>query len=306
MFPITRVDQRQAQSVEPLGSKPKFWFSLGGPRLLFKAEDRGTGEDWAEKVACHLASLIGLPHVHYELAEEYDGQRYIRPGVVCETCAPRGRTLVLGNQLMLERDPGYPAHDHRKYKVREHTVDAVARVVGQLELPSGQWMTAAPPGMATALDVFAGYVLLDAWIANQDRHHENWAALRDDALRLAPTFDHGAALARNLTDEERQARLTTRDQGQSVRHFSGRARSAFYASATDKQPLRTIDALAAFAVHAVQAAQAWQARLAQVQPADTAAILDEVPPNRLSRISRDFTLQLLVENQRRILDMELR
>lgn len=52
-----------------------------------------------------------------------------------------------------------------------------------------------PSGLSSALDVFAGYVLLDAWIANQDRHHENWGALRmGTALYLAPSFDHGAAL----------------------------------------------------------------------------------------------------------------
>lgn len=45
---IRRVDRRRAQAVEPLGSKPKFWFSDGDRRLLFKADDRGTGEDWAE------------------------------------------------------------------------------------------------------------------------------------------------------------------------------------------------------------------------------------------------------------------
>ncbi len=56
-FPIRRVDRSQAQAVEPLGSKPKFWFREGDRRLLFKAEDRGTGEDWAEVVACHLCGL---------------------------------------------------------------------------------------------------------------------------------------------------------------------------------------------------------------------------------------------------------
>ena len=52
----------------------------------------------------------------------------------------------------------------------------------------------------TASDVFVGFILLDAWFANQDRHHENWGALRDDVLRLAPTFDHGASLARFIAE----------------------------------------------------------------------------------------------------------
>jgi hypothetical protein len=78
MFPIHRIDRSTAEAVEPLGTKPKFWFTANGRRMLFKAEERGTGEDWAEKVACHLCELLGLPHVHYELAEEYDGPQYIR------------------------------------------------------------------------------------------------------------------------------------------------------------------------------------------------------------------------------------
>lgn len=51
MFPIVRVDSRTAESLEPLGTKPKFWYRDGGTRWLFKAEERGTGEDWAEKVS---------------------------------------------------------------------------------------------------------------------------------------------------------------------------------------------------------------------------------------------------------------
>ena len=36
-----------------------------------------------------------------------------------------------------------------------------------------------PPdcGVLTAPEVFAGYLVLDAWVANQDRHDQNWAVL---------------------------------------------------------------------------------------------------------------------------------
>src|SRR5262245_60150785 len=94
-FPVLPVDRSRSQSVEPLGSKPKFWFSDGNRRLLFKAEDRGTGEDWAEVVACHLCGLLGLPHVEYKLAAEYDGGQYVRPGVVCANMAREPIVLVL-------------------------------------------------------------------------------------------------------------------------------------------------------------------------------------------------------------------
>ena len=304
MFPVRRVDRRRAEAVEPLGSKPKFWFLDGDRRMLFKAEERGTGEDWAEKVACHLCELLNLPHVHYELAEEYDAATYIRPGVVCETCSPAPVSLELGNQLLLKRDPAYPAEEGRKYKVREYTVQAVAEVLSQLARPADEWMAGVPSAIQTAFDVFVGYVLLDAWIANQDRHHENWAALREgDELRLAPTFDHGASLARNISDEERKERLTTSDLNRTVSRFARRAASAFYASTTDARPLSTTDAFVSFARLAPSSGRIWLERLQGADRVSVRNILAELPPRRMSKIAKDFTLELLCENQQRLLEV---
>jgi hypothetical protein len=56
MFQTIRVDRSAAEAMEWLGTKRKFWFSRAGVRWLFKAEERGTGEDWAEKIACELAA----------------------------------------------------------------------------------------------------------------------------------------------------------------------------------------------------------------------------------------------------------
>ena len=163
MFRIVHVDSGKAEALEPLGTKRKFWFRDDqGRRLLFKAEERGTGEDWAEKIAGELAQLLGLPHVDYELAVESDGQT---PGVVCESCAPPPVSLVLGNQLLLARDPDYPAAEGRRYKVRQHTVSAVAEVIHGLQPPPSSWAGALPATIETGLDVFTGYVMLDAWIA---------------------------------------------------------------------------------------------------------------------------------------------
>jgi hypothetical protein len=300
VFPIVRVDSRLAEAVEPLGTKRKFWFNdQQGRRMLFKAEERGTGEDWAEKLACELCERLGLPHVKYQLAED----AYTRtPGVVCETITPPPLSLVLGNQLLLTRDPNYPAGQGSRYKVREHTVDAVANVVAAWEPPPEAYRSNLPAGIAMALDVFVGYVMLDAWIANQDRHHENWAAIRDgDRLRLAPTFDHGASLARNLTDEERKERLTTRDVNRRMPTFVRKARSAFYGQPTDAKPLATFDAWRAFARNSRNAAFVWLDQLRLIDEKDLEKLMAEVPPQRMSRICRQFTLQLLNENKKRLL-----
>lgn len=306
MYTIRRINPALAENLEPLGTKRKYWFretaSVAGEpdvRLLFKAEERGTGEDWAEKVCCEFAALLGLPHVHYELAVEMGSEK---PGVVCPSCAVEPFSLVLGNQILLALDKDYPAVGARKFKVKAHTVEAVAEAVGLIQPPPGAWMNGVPTGIASALDVFTGYVLLDAWTANQDRHHENWGTLWDrKTISLAPTFDHGSALARQHTDADRKARLATNDPAYSIGAFAAKARSAFFEDVMASRPMTTYAAWRAFAARSPGAAAVWRARLEAIDGPTVQVVLDAVPPARMSGVCREFTMALLMENRRRIL-----
>ena len=299
MYPIITVDPASEDVQEPLGSKPKYWFiDCDGRRMLFKAEKRGTGEDWAEKIACELAALLGLPHVPYDLAGE-SGTGTI--GVVCETCAPSPATLVLANELLVGHDPAYPAAGS-KYKVKAHTADAVFDVLTTLGPPLAQWCAASPNGITSAVDVFTGYILLDAWIANTDRHHENWGALRMDAeLTLAPTFDHGAALARNLDDGDRAGRLNTKDKRRQVAAYARKARSALYETAASARPLSIVAAWTTISTRAPAAATVWLQQLSNVEEQAVDQVVNNIPPHRMTDVSRRFTLALLTENRRRLL-----
>ncbi len=300
MFPVIEVRSSMAEAVEYLGTKSKFWYRDGDRQMLFKSEERGTGEDWAEKVACELCELLGLPHVRYEMAMDIEGQE---PGVVCPTITPPPLALTHGNQLLLAIDPDYPAASPHRYRTREHTIDAVFGLVTLLQPPTAEWCGDLPAGVVSAAGIFAGYLMLDAWIANQDRHHENWAAVWDGkCLHLAPTFDHGASLARNLSDEERYERLESRDRGRRIPHFASRARSAFYVDRASSRPLSTFDAWWEFAGLVPDEAPRWLERLEKIGPADVQRILDQVPPDRMSSICARFTLDLIIENQQRLLD----
>jgi len=131
MSQISSVDPTKALHLEQLGTKRKYCYYAEHSRLmLFKAEERGTGEDWAEKSCCELTQVLGLPHVVYDLAEEKGTGT---PGVVCETFVPPEGALALGNELLLRGDPSYPASD--RYKIRSCTVDAVVEVVRSLGQP---------------------------------------------------------------------------------------------------------------------------------------------------------------------------
>jgi hypothetical protein len=308
MFPITPIYRPAHRELEQLGTKRKYWFrDSQGRRMLFKAEERGTGDDWAEKIACELATLLGLPHVHYELAIEYEDQYSHQeaslgvPGVICESFVPDTGELFLGNQLLLRQNPQYPTGEGRKYKVREYTVDAVVEVLKGLKPPYSENLPDEYE-MVTALDVFVGYVMFDTWIANQDRHHENWGAVRvGDQLYLAPSFDHAASLARNLTDQERDERLSTRDSNRTIFAFSQKARSAFYATENDHRPLTTMAAWKAFSLHAQQASLTWLNKLKQVPRNEVENVIARIPDVRISQVGRIFTLELLMVNQARII-----
>ncbi len=309
LFPIIPVDRDWAIDVEQLGAKRKFWYRPEGQdegdKWLFKADERiagkqtemGTGEDWSEKIACQICAALGLPHVHYELAEET--QTGVR-GSVCRNFAASPNVLVLGNQLMLERDPAYPASEDGKYGVREHSVDAVVESVAKLAAPPMEYLERMPSGVTSSLGVFVGYVMLDALIANQDRHHQNWGALRDRATtRLAPTFDHGAGLARNEPDQTRHIRLYGQDRGFGIEAFATRARSSLYDGGT--KPLTTLAAFEAISKRDPVASAAWLHRLKELHLTTIRSMIARVPEDRMTPIAREFTARLLQINQSRLL-----
>jgi hypothetical protein len=79
----------------------------------------------------------------------------------------------------------------------------------EIPMPIG-WTPFA--GIGAAVDVFVGYLMLDAWIGNTDRHHENWGlVVHAQGTHLAPSYDHAASLGAHETEENRHDRLTTRD-----------------------------------------------------------------------------------------------
>ncbi len=94
----------------------------------------------------------------------------------------------------------------------------------QIKLPIGRTGFA---NVETARDVFVGYLMFDAWIANQDRHHENWGLVVTlETTHLAPSYDHASSLGSGETDTDREDRLSPSDKRRSVERYVERAVSA--------------------------------------------------------------------------------
>ena len=281
---------------ETMGSKPKFWFEHEELGLcLYKQARPNVGEDWAEKVAAHLCELLGLPHATYELAETWEGNR----GIVSPYFLLKGEILVHGNEILTPRVPNYPTS--ATYNVSQHTIDIVLRVLEDefVQLPLS-WRV--PIGIRTAVEVFVGYLLLDAWIGNGDRHHENWGFVRnettstsEETVYLAPTYDHASSLGRDLSDEQRRNR--------SAQAYANKCFSAFYGSVDDEKPLKTFDVFDCVARRYPEAAYIWLDRLTSISREDTLAIFSHIPSNRISLIAVEFAQKILEFNQSRLLDL---
>ncbi len=141
------------------------------------------------------------------------------------------------------------------------------------------------------------------WIANQDRHHENWGALRKNGtLYLAPTFDHGAALARNCTDKERKDRMKTNDERRTLDAFVRKAKSAFFSAGVPEKPLTPLDAWTQWSHWIPEAASAWRKRLELVDDTKLLSLFNLMPDTHMTETERTFTRKLLELNRHRILD----
>lgn len=302
MYPIITVPDEAGDILEQLGTKPKFWFSdANSNRYLFKLNrsegEDATGEDWSEKVTSELCELLGLPHGTYEFAM-WKGQH----GVVSKSFVPDRGTWVAGNEVLVRVDKGYPRQ--RFYRVRQHTLRLVLAIVKfDIILPPLNWNSFGD--VQSALDVFVGYLMLDAWIANQDRHHENWGCIvtPERAVHLAPTFDHASSLGWNETDGTRLERLTTKDSRRNVERYVEKALSAFFSSPTSSKPMLTLEVFNEAARHSSSAARGWLDRLAQISENDVTDIFDQIPADRISDVARRFAMKMLELNKKRLLTL---
>jgi hypothetical protein len=290
-FPILDVAEWPVGGDEQLGTKEKRWLiDPNGQHWLFKrvrgdATGAPRGEDWAEKVAAELAALLHLPVAHVELAA-YRGQR----GMIGRSFTDQQNdALEHGNELLAGNDPSYDLEEGRENP--GYTVTAVSQVLGDVQAPAG-W---TGPAMS-AYDVWSGYLVLDAWIANRDRHHLNWGVVQhaDGRRTLAPSYDHGNSLGNQERDPDgltgNPSRLAKWLRDGKSHHFAGRP------------PLVDL-AASALVVASDPARRYWLEVLTQVDEGDVSTLLGRVPIARMSDPARNLASQILQNNRRRLLDV---
>lgn len=304
MAEIIDVSAWEQVAEEPSGEDPKMWVT---PLLvpdspsrtnfwLFKSAKHGSelqadsaeatpyrrADDHSEWLAARLAALIELPaaEVHYAVSSTDSG-------VISRNVAPDGWEMEAGDLLLLDYD-GYVSCETKPKNRTGHNLINIANLMRGVSSPPDS----ATEG-ETAFEVFAGYLVLDAWIANTDRHAMNWSLMRRGKEQaLAPSFDHGSAFGSG-NNEQRVEQLV--EQG--VQRFCERGYARSFEDGR-RQPLTDL-AMDATRLAGPQAVS-WIERLGDLDASSWSHFIDDM--DGVSEHRSRFMSAVLDQNRRRLLD----
>jgi len=304
VYKVLEVAERH--QLEQLGTKEKFWFydTDDNEIRLCKIGRQGTGENWAEKVAYELAKLLGVPCAEYHLAMWRDKQ-----AVVSIPFLGENERLIHGNEILGRLHQGYDLKDAfrlKQYKLKTVIALFQKHLESIVKLPEGY----SDSDIQEPVELFTLYLMFDCWIGNQDRHDQNWGLVLgkpEDGISMAPSFDHASSMACRMFDNERNARLTTTDEGYSIERYLGRAKTPFFSHDGSRQ-LKTLECFE-FSVELAKKQKVinkWVQKLESIDRSEVEQVLTKVPSEfGMSDIAIDFTASYLEANKRRLLGVKL-
>jgi hypothetical protein len=290
-FHTYQLEDFDEEGKESMGSKARDWYRatpevpdlVEGQLWLFKVPERFHGEIWSEKVAAEIGSHMNLPTARVELAQlgEHDGALH---GTICLSFADgrEGKSLEHGNELMEEQAK---RHVYSWDEEEQVGLDAVYDYLQehQVGAPIGAEMAEK-----SACFYFTGYLVFDALIGNVDRHHQNWGVVRtaQGALHLAPTFDHGACLGRELSDKKRQNYLDNKQISNYADNRKGRAKIAPPGDFDRTAPFRLLDFLPDLGQD--QALCFWLERALKIDATTVSSLFARLPDGMASSTTLKF------------------
>ena len=287
-YPVLQIRALREAGKEAMGSKPKFWYreASGRTSWLFKYPQEGTGQHWAEKIAAEVARAIGVPHAVVELGE-VEGRR----GSATRSFLSGEETTLLHGGEVLARTMPYDRQ--RRFGQSSHTLSNIFEALERF--------LEDETVVAKARLQFAGYVVLDALIGNTDRHHDNWGLIEfaspsERRYALAPSFDHGSSLGRELPERKRSARL----EAGTVGRYAEKGRGGIFWSAGGRYGPSPLDLVRCAASQYSTLFQKPVRRVRALSGESLEAIVRRVPADWMSQPARDFAEALLAYNAEEI------
>lgn len=149
--------------------------------------------------------------------------------------------------------------------------------------------------------MFVGYLLLDAIVANRDRHEQNWAVLEPnlgaERDRLSPSFDHASSLGFQLTDDKRS---TTLAAASGLARFAERGTAWRFEHRGRHAPTLVALAVQGLRLCSAEAADYWRSRLHDI---DLQPLIEPMTGGEIatmSPVTATFVTELLQLNARRL------
>ena len=185
----------------------------GGEYYYFKRSQLKPGKDykfefWSEIIACEVGSSLGFNVLLYDVATDGDIMGCISVSMI----NPDKEELVEGVKYLQAHDNTFSPEDRTLRKL--YTFQLIERALADF-------------GLSKFIDQFIEIIVFDALIGNGDRHQENWAFINEyssisrwaqfheksipDLNRLlinlplqslAPIYDNGSSLGRELSEEK--------------------------------------------------------------------------------------------------------
>jgi len=236
-----------------------------------------------------LGALLGVTCADVEMAE-----RHGEAGSMSRNVVPDDWELVLGSELMGTVVPGYQEGQGKPRGRPGHSPERIVEALAGCAAAVGH-------EHVSGAGMLAGYLVLDAWVANRDRHDQNWAVMRSSRtgeLRLAPSFDHASSLGFNLDDEGRRKLM----HGERLQRWveQGRAHRFEHDPERPRSEIPSLVHVAHRALDIVGRSDGrWLERLRVIDDAAVEEVVRSTP--KLSVPTRTFVVMVLDLNRRRLL-----
>jgi hypothetical protein len=221
-------------------------------------------------------------------------------GCAVKSFLKKHEILAHGNELLGGAIKGYD-----KDKQRGQADHHFSNIVNTIE----KWF----PGKyrkSVSLHI-VGYFVFDALVGNTDRHHENWGMLlkpvkvpeadkkQGEPMRfrvaLAPTFDHGSSLGRELLDD--RARLLLADP-KGVQRYIRKATGGIFENAQASKGLSPMALVELIAAAYPELVRPWNNRIAALPEDFASPLLARIPESCMTQTSREFVLAFLSESRK--------
>ena len=241
-----------------------------------------------------VADLIGVRCAEVQLARFGD-----MLGTQSSAFAEPEWLRVHGNEVMAEGIPGYDGS--RGSGRGDHSIRNMALAVSR-------WAERHDLDPQATVGDLASYAILDGLIGNTDRHHENWMFFYRPERRsyqLAPSYDHGSSLGRELQDVSRRVSRSRSDILASDRVLNyllggGSPRGVYIRSDCPKAPSPLV-AARLLCRWPPDVARPWLERLEAATERAFRNVIDRVPDEFISPVARDFAHRTLTVSREELL-----